>query len=181
MYTLKMNALREIDGFVQALHTPPGRALEKLGELYAQLDCDIAIRQPICTTSGRCCKFEIWGHRLYVSTLELANFLQVTRGEQPGRPRTDSVAAITFPLPLYQEDGTLNPGCPWQIDGLCTARAARPLGCRIYFCDTTAESWQQERYEYYHEKITALHAAFNIPYRYMEWRQALTLLENVLK
>ena len=170
-----MNAPRELDDFVKALHTPPVLALEKLRQLYAQLDEDIALRKPICNASGRCCKFELWGHRLYVSTLELANFLQVTRREKPDAPGTDSVAAITFPLPLYQEDGTLSPGCPWQIDGLCTARSARPLGCRIYFCDTPAKSWQQERYEYYHENITALHAAFEIPYRYMEWRQALAL------
>ena len=160
----------------QVVHTPPARAVEKLGELYAQLDRDIAIRQPICTTSGRCCKFEIWGHRLYVSTLELAAFAHFTQLDQPGGPSADANAAITFPLPLYQDNRQFSPGCPWQIDGLCTARSGRPLGCRIYFCDTTAESWQQERYEYYHKQIAALHEAFEIPYRYMEWRQALALL-----
>ena len=25
--------------------------------------------------------------------------------------------------------------CPFQVNNLCTARDARPLGCRIYFCD----------------------------------------------
>ncbi|MGC8540237.1 MAG: hypothetical protein ACP5QA_06355 [Phycisphaerae bacterium] len=167
----------------QALR-PPARALEMLGELYAQLDRDIAIRQPICTTSGRCCKFEIWGHWLYVSTLELAAFAYFTQMDQlaqPGGPSADANTAITFPLPLYQDNRQFSPGCPWQIDGLCTARTGRPLGCRIYFCDTTAESWQRERYEYYHKQIAALHESFQIPYRYMEWRQALALLATVPK
>ena len=26
-------------------------------------------------------------------------------------------------------------GCPFQIDGLCSQRETRPLGCRVYFCD----------------------------------------------
>ena len=176
-----MNAERESDAVRAAIPIIPNEALEKLKLLYAELDDDIALRKPVCNASGRCCKFELWGHRLYVSTLELAAFVHVTQLDQSDVPPSDTNAAITFPLPLYQEDGTLSPGCSWQIDGLCTARSARPLGCRIYFCDTTAKSWQQERYEYYHEKITALHAAFEIPYRYMEWRQALALSGTVSK
>ena len=153
------------------------QALEKLAELYEQLDHDIVQRKPICNTSGRCCKFEAWGHRLYVSTLELAGFQHIMDVEINAKRFADTIhSGMTFPLPLYTEHGELSPGCPWQIDGLCTARAARPLGCRIYFCDTTAKSWQQERYEHYHQKIAALHQAFDIPYHYMEWRHALALL-----
>ena len=30
--------------------------------------------------------------------------------------------------------------CPWQDGaGRCTARGARPLGCRVYFCDPSYE------------------------------------------
>jgi Fe-S-cluster containining protein len=174
-----MSAQRDFNPFLQVIHAIPMQALETLAELYEQLDHDIARRKPICNTSGRCCKFEAWGHRLYVSTLELASFQHITGVETKAKPFADAIPrGITFPLPLYMEDGEFSPGCPWQIDGLCTARAARPLGCRIYFCDTTAESWQQERYEHYHQKIVALHEEFLIPYRYMEWRQALALLNQ---
>lgn len=177
VYTVGMNAQGNSHSVLQALEAVPVQAIEKLAELYELLDQDIAQRQPICNTSGRCCRFEQWGHRLYVSTLELAHFrhmIQISTQAQP--VANTSRSAISFPLPLYAENGTFNPGCPWQIEGLCTARSARPLGCRIYFCDTTAESWQQERYEHYHQKIAALHQAFDIPYHYMEWRHALALL-----
>ena len=30
--------------------------------------------------------------------------------------------------------------CPWQDSrGHCTAREARPLGCRVYYCDPAFE------------------------------------------
>jgi hypothetical protein len=59
---------------------------------------------------------------------------------------------------------------------MCTARQARPLGCRIYFCDENAQHWQNDVYEKYHARLTALHDSFGIPYQYMEWRIALTTL-----
>ena len=163
---------------LNAISMPSLKALDGLQRLYGELDRDIAGRQPVCNTSGRCCKFELWGHRLFVSTLELAWFRNITLQQTatsmplPSKPPT----MVTFPLPLYAENGQFNPGCPWQVDGLCTAREARPLGCRIYFCDTTTESWQHERYEYYHQAIAALHETFRLPYRYMEWREALALI-----
>jgi Fe-S-cluster containining protein len=64
-------------------------------------------------------------------------------------------------------------GCPFQVEGLCTAREARPLGCRLYFCDENAQSWQSEVYEKYHAKLRAVHERFGLPYRYLEWRAAL--------
>ena len=42
-----------------------------------------------------------------------------------------------------QPTGALDDGetCPWQDRlGRCTAREARPLGCRIYFCDPSYQS-----------------------------------------
>lgn len=171
--------------WIHAINAPPGEALDALQHLYAQLDADIAARKPICNTSGRCCNFEVWGHRLYVSTLELAFFRHVITLRQTNALASranvqypPAKAAVTFPLPLHQENGILSPGCPWQIANLCTAREARPLGCRIYFCDSTAQSWQQERYEHYHQKIIALHGQFHLPYHYLEWRSALTHIDN---
>ncbi len=162
---------------VNAIRTPSLKAIEELRQLYAQLDLDIAAQKPVCQTSGRCCQFEIWGHRLYISTLELAYFLHWTI-RMPGTPdeTPGHHGTIDFPLPLYKENGDFAPGCPWQINTLCTAREGRPLGCRIYFCDTTTSDWQTERYEYYHHKICDLHRHFEIPYRYMEWRSALAAI-----
>lgn len=177
-YTAAMKPQNTTDSLLPAIRAIPRQDMVSLEDIYHQLDEDIAGRKPTCVASGRCCKFETWGHRLYVSTLELAYFERVTQSEQSAAHDTDAGTAITFPLPLYTHDKGFSPGCPWQIDGLCTARAARPLGCRIYFCDATAATWMHERYEHYHQSIMALHEQFQIPYRYMEWRYALALLHR---
>ena len=59
------------------------------------------------------------------------------------------------------------------MNNLCTAREARPLGCRIYFCDENAQAWQNDVYEKYHARLRAVHEEFGLPYRYLEWREAL--------
>src|SRR4051794_28734198 len=45
-----------------------------VGELYASVQREIDARRPRCEISGRCCRFEEYGHRLYVTTIELAAF-----------------------------------------------------------------------------------------------------------
>ncbi|MGC9259233.1 MAG: hypothetical protein ACP5I8_04010 [Phycisphaerae bacterium] len=162
---------------LRAICTPPRKAMDELWELYAQLDVEVAAQKLTCNSSGRCCQFEIWGHKLYVSTLELAYFRHKATNVPmtPAPPRSRS-GAIYFPLPLYGKNGDFTPGCPWQMNALCTAREGRPLGCRVYFCDAATATWQSERYEYYHHKISDLHKQFDLPYRYMEWRSALALI-----
>src|ERR1700676_3104923 len=49
---------------------------EAVGRVYAELEAEIAKRRPLCVLSGRCCQFDEYGHRLYVTTLELATFIQ---------------------------------------------------------------------------------------------------------
>jgi Fe-S-cluster containining protein len=139
-------------------------------------DADIAARKPVCKASGRCCKFEEYGHRLYVTPGELIHFqhtLNVERSIPVRRDSMPSASAVSLPQFFAQAKPE---GCPYQIDGLCTARDARPLGCRIYFCDENAQHWQNEVYEKYHTRLKALHDAFGIPYQYMEWRAALATL-----
>ena len=48
---------------------------EAVEGVYQQLQAAIDARRPICTASGRCCHFEQYGHRLYVTTMELAKFV----------------------------------------------------------------------------------------------------------
>ena len=43
-----------------------------LGDLYGRLDADVAHRGPTCWVSGRCCRFDEYDHRLYVTGLEVA-------------------------------------------------------------------------------------------------------------
>lgn len=124
--------------------------------VYADLAKDVAERRPVCVVSGRCCRFEEYGHRLYVTTIELAAF-----------------AAGLDRKPVEAWDGT---GCPYQFAKLCGVHAIRPFGCRVYFCDATARQWQEEAYERYHARLKRLHDEMGVPYFYVEWRGALRVI-----
>jgi hypothetical protein len=50
------------------------------------------------------------------------------------------------------------------------------MGCRIFFCDPTADQWQQQLYEQLHLELKQLHERLAIPYFYVEWRDALQAL-----
>jgi Fe-S-cluster containining protein len=130
-------------------------------DLYARVHQEIEQRRPLCSMSGRCCRFEEYGHRLYVTTIELAAFVRRMRDEGRERPNGD--------------EATRN-GCPFQLGKLCGVHAWRPFGCRIFFCDPSAERWQNEHYERFHAELKRLHETFDAPYCYVEWRQALRAL-----
>ena len=69
--------------------------------------------------------------------------------------------------------------CPYLRAGMCGEHEERPLGCRIFFCDKGADGlgadWQSELYEATHRDIIALHEQLGVPYRYLEWREALAM------
>lgn len=82
---------------------------------------------PVCELSGRCCRFEEYGHRLYLT-------------------RTEADLLFSEGLP---DDSRIEPGsCPFQKGNICTAREKRPFGCRVYFCDPRyvgkAEPWTED-------------------------------------
>jgi len=131
---------------------------EAVERVYAELQNEIDARRPVCNASGRCCRFEEFGHRLYVTTLELAAFV-AGLGEASRAER--------------EWDGT---GCPFQVAKLCSVHTIRPFGCRMFFCDATATAWQNERYERFHAELKRLHERLNVPYLYVEWRTALAAL-----
>lgn len=157
---------------------------EAVGAIYAQLQDAIDLRRPICSASGRCCNFEEFGHRLYVTTMELAKFVAdlnvvgggwwVDRTEEPRQlPRALPILSTADPRPT-----THNPqaSCPFQIDRLCSVHTIRPFGCRVFFCDPTATDWQHEQYERHHTQLRRLHEELAVPYFYVEWRFALRTL-----
>ncbi len=117
-------------------------------------------RQPICNASGRCCHFEEFGHRLYVTGFETAWLIRQLPPDSP-LTRESLDAAIA------------RGGCPFQHGTRCTVHPLRPLGCRVYFCDPTAQAWQQEIYESLLRSLRSLHDRHAIPYEYGEWRALL--------
>ena len=127
------------------------------------LDVSETVRRfgPLCLASGQCCRFEAHGHRLYASGLEAARCVAICRNEGRGIGVDDIDAAVRAG------------NCPWQDGRLCTARAGRPSGCRVYFCDPRAAELVPEIAERAHARIKAIHEDHDIPYVYGEWRAML--------
>ena len=98
---------------------------DELRALYRELDEAVAMTGPVCQLSGRCCRFKDYGHTLFLSAPE----------------------ALLLVADAPQPPGQLDNGesCPWQdVRGRCTARDARPLGCRVFFCDPSFETHAPE-------------------------------------
>src|SRR5258708_21950955 len=87
---------------------------EGLLAIYDDLAAEIAKAAPVCELSGRCCRFKEYGHTLFIS-----------------RPEAELLLEQGLPENAVIDEA----GCPFQINGLCTARERRPLGCRVYYCD----------------------------------------------
>jgi Fe-S-cluster containining protein len=151
------------DAIHSAAHRDDVRA--SIITLYQDVQKQIDQRRPLCILSGRCCHFEDFGHNLYVTTLELAKFLHDLR-QLPSSP------------PPILPTST---GCPFQLNKLCSVHSIRPFGCRIFFCDSTATEWQQEQYQIFHNRLRQLHDQLEVPYFYLEWRQALGLVFPTLQ
>lgn len=118
----------------------------------------IEARGPACWASGRCCRFGTAGHRLYVTGLETAHLVRhlaraPTRAEVEAARRRDD--------------------CPFLIANACSVHAIKPTGCRIYFCDASAEAWQHDLSERVLAMLRSLHERHGIEYRYGEWRTML--------
>jgi len=138
-------------------------------ELYERLDAQVCQRGPVCWSSGKCCNFEQYGHRLYVTALEIAWVL--AQAQTPVGDHTPPEVAAGQRVKLDQL--TLQESCPYQIDRLCSIHTIRPMGCRVFFCQQGTEQWQKDLYETFLTKLRRLHDDFALPYRYMEWRAGL--------
>ena len=88
-------------------------AFEELQELYGRVAKWVESSRVVCLSRGVCCHFEDAGHELMAGSLEADYCVEKN-------PKTSVPAA---------------PGrCPYHVEGKCTAREGRPLGCRTYFC-----------------------------------------------
>ena len=140
--------------------------------LGARRKVEEAVRaaRPICLASGACCRFEAYGHRMYVSGLEAA-FVA-------GRIDAARARRAANPLRILEVAEARRRGdCPYLVAGRCGEHEERPIGCRIFYCDRGSDGrgaeWQSALYEEVHGGTIALHERLAIPYRYLEWREAL--------
>lgn len=146
---------------IAAMEGEPSLSLEVLAEirddlraLYRDLDLAVAMKSPVCQLSGRCCRFKDYGHTLFLSALEA--LLLVSDAPQP-------------PGPIDSGDS-----CPWQdAGGRCMARDARPLGCRVFFCDPSFENHEPELSEIFLARLKQLTSRHDLPWNYAPLHQHL--------
>lgn len=118
-----------------------------LHALYEALDADVAAAAPACALSGRCCRFAEYDHTLFLTAAEAA--LLLDEAPPPARPLDDGRT------------------CPWQDHaGRCTARRARPVGCRIFFCDPAYQPAMPELAEDHLDRLKALLRRLDQPWDY---------------
>ena len=133
--------------------------------IYAEVEREINDIKPRCEMSGRCCRFETYGHRLFVTTAELAVFAAAAK---------QSPAAMSM---LQNEDGG---GCRFQQGLMCNAHPIRAMGCRMFFCDPAHEEELQALFERMHARLKMLHDELEIPYLYVEWRAGVAAVAPLI-
>jgi hypothetical protein len=119
----------------------------ELQRLYQELEQEIVQAGPVCRMSGLCCRFTQYGHTLFVSGPEA--LLLVADAPPPVR------------------DLDQGETCPWQDQNdRCTARDARPLGCRIFFCDPSFETRMPGLAETYIARLKQIASEHDWPWDY---------------
>lgn len=108
-----------------------------------------------CQACGKCCDFERFGHRLYLTTPELVFF--------------ENQIPVSRLLPMETDV------CPYRIDGKCSVYEERFAGCRIFMCKGD-EQLQSMLSEAAIEQFKLLCREHNLPYEYMDLKTALNRL-----
>ena len=113
--------------------------LERLRALYR--DVDALYAGASCEASSECCRFGITGREPQVTSLEHA-LVKRALAARGGMPRPTRRA-----LPL-SGDAARERVCPLLDRGSrCTIYAARPLGCRTFYCERASLLHQPSRAE----------------------------------
>ncbi len=195
--TIDVNALRD------AARRPV--VVDAMRTFYEESDRLVAAELPVCWNRGACCRFGEFGHRLYVTALEVVYYLAEAppqkrgrssfRGRSVGRllstkeraaspfscPTADTAEARERPVPLPVIASHAEPSadvCPHAFAGLCHARSHRPLGCRIFYCDPGAQHWQGPLTEERLTRLRAMHEQLDVPYFYADWIAVLRALRG---
>lgn len=146
-----------IDDLADAVDVARASADLQAGIRRVFADVDAANRSAgaTCLGGGVCCRFDVMGHRLFLSTGELAILTS-------GNPA--DVARAT------------RQRCPYQVGPRCAARRNRPLGCRAHFCRADLPGASADLYERAHRRIRELHDGHGVVYRYVDLCSGLSQL-----
>jgi len=134
--------------------------LNKVAEIYDWLDEQIHLSNDLgggCDACGKCCDFEAFDHRLFVTPPELM-YLAAKLGAENIKPMPGNL-------------------CPYNVDGKCTIYTYRFAGCRIFSCKGDKD-FQSGLSESALKKFKSVCTEFKIPYRYTDLASALNGYES---
>ncbi|MBN1391822.1 MAG: YkgJ family cysteine cluster protein [Sedimentisphaerales bacterium] len=129
--------------------------IKKVAEIYNWLSSQIHKNSKLsgqCSACGKCCDFEGFGHKLFVTPPELM-YLAANLGAENIKPMATG-------------------RCPYNIKGKCSVYEHRFSGCRIFSCKGDLD-FQNELSEKALKKFKKTCERFLIPYRYTDLATAL--------
>jgi uncharacterized protein len=126
--------------------------LDELAAVYRDVDAAYAAYR--CPGTSECCHFAVTGREPYVTSIELAAMQR-------------AIAARGGALPAKRRALSMYPGeyrderiCPLlTTDGRCSIYAARPLGCRSFWChraDVPADAVARDALTQFVRRIQAI-------------------------
>jgi Fe-S-cluster containining protein len=129
--------------------------LRRVAAIYDWLDEQICSNGELagaCSACGKCCDFEAFGHRLFVTPPELIYLAENLAGEKLRQMHTSR--------------------CPYNQDGRCAVYEYRFTGCRIFCCRGDAD-FQSRLSEAALEKLKSICEELQVDYLYMPLNLAL--------
>ena len=128
---------------------------QKVAEVYNWLDSQIK-NSPVlagkCKACGKCCDFNEYDHRLFVTTPELI-YLQMALDK-------DKIKVMNGGI------------CPYNSAGKCEIHNHRFAGCRIFCCNGDKD-FQSSLSESSLKRLKSICEGFQIPYCYRDLAAAL--------
>ncbi len=134
---------------------PNRQLINKVAEVYNWLNSQIEDHKDLagrCYACGKCCDFESFEHKLFVTPPELIYLRTNLHSENLKLMKTGH--------------------CPYNAGGKCGVYEHRFSGCRIFSCKGDLD-FQNELSEKALKKFKAICEQFQIPYRYTDLATAL--------
>ncbi|MBW8001409.1 MAG: hypothetical protein FVQ80_05250 [Planctomycetes bacterium] len=133
---------------------------ERAAEIYDWLDCQIKSHPESagdCQACGKCCDFESFDHRLFVTTPELIHLAKKLGGEN------------IKPMPSSR--------CPYNVEDKCEIHENRFAGCRIFQCKADKD-FQSKLSEEAIKKFKSICTNLQVPYHYIDLATGLNELSG---
>lgn len=132
----------------QSQQAADAELFKELEAVYRELD--ERLQHDTCPASTECCRFAITGREPYVTSIEVALVERaIARKGGPralGKPPTPLGSSESNPNSKIEKDKRRlsvvdEEPCPLlDASGRCSIYAARPFGCRTFFCERASRS-----------------------------------------